>query len=107
MTFLEKMLKLPPVEWGAFCDKTLKAFDKNPLAPGVFAPSAIAQDLDDKALFKVQRLALISAYVNARFGGDGCGRKEHAYAVTVAMKQLVKIRKALGYSYPDRGVFSF
>lgn len=55
----------------------------------------------------IERLVMVRAYIEARTGADGCGRKDHAEGADAANKALVKIRKALGFSYPHRGTIQF
>lgn len=61
----------------------------------------LAQELQNVALAAVWR----SAYLDARYG-SGCGDQGHASAVKAANKQLTGTRKALGFTYPDRGAIN-
>jgi hypothetical protein len=54
-----------------------------------------------------EKAARLAEYIETRTGADGCGPKPHADAVKACNKRSVKVRKALGYSYPNSGVFTF
>lgn len=48
----------------------------------------------------IQRAALLEAYVSHRFN-TGCGDQGHKPSAKRAKSVLVKVRKALGFSYPS------
>ena len=50
---------------------------------------------------------MLAQYISTRAGTDGCGKKEHKDAVKACNRQLVKVRRALGYSYPNSGTINF
>lgn len=91
---LWRWLTTPPAKWSqALCYKRWQAQSWHDLAG----------DLD----FIVQRAAMLAEYIATRKGMDGTGTREHAEAMKAANKLLVKIRRALGYTYPERGTFNF
>jgi hypothetical protein len=51
----------------------------------------------------LQRLAFVGAYTAAR-GGNGCGDCGHESAIKQARKRVKAVRKALGFTYPERGL---
>ena len=53
-----------------------------------------------------ERAALLSGYLDAR-GNTGCGDNGHAEGVKYGNRKLVAVRKALGYTYPNRGRVDF
>lgn len=50
----------------------------------------------------VQMAAWKWAYINERYG-SGCGDQGHDDAVKEANRVLTKVRKAMGFAYPDSG----
>jgi hypothetical protein len=54
----------------------------------------------------LQRAAMAQAYLQYRYG-NGCGDQGHTAASKAANKQLTKVRKVVGYSYPSRACVSF
>lgn len=61
----------------------------------------VAKELECVALTAVWR----AAYVEARYG-SGCGDQGHETAVRDANKLLVKVRKAMGFTYPEKGTIN-
>ena len=57
------------------------------------------QDLESELSALIQRAVLLEAYVSRRFN-TGCGDQGHATSAKHARATLVKVRRALGYSYP-------
>ncbi len=53
------------------------------------------------------RAAMLAAYISERAGTYGCGAQPHKDAVKEANKTRAKVRKALGFSIPDAGSFTF
>ena len=53
-----------------------------------------------------ERAALLSGYLDAR-GAAGCGDNGHADGVQQAGCKLIRVRKALGFTYPNRGGVNF
>jgi hypothetical protein len=51
----------------------------------------------------IQRLAFVGAYTAARCG-DGGGDSGHEEAMKQARKRVKAIRKAMGFTYPERGL---
>lgn len=49
----------------------------------------------------IQRATLLAGYAEFRFD-TGCGDQGHDYSAEKANEKLVKVRRALGYSYPER-----
>ena len=64
------------------------------------------QELENWLDSVCERAALLSGYLDAR-GASGCGDNGHAEGVRHANLTLVKVRKALGFTYPNRGVVNF
>lgn len=83
MTAAQKILKRPIAEW--------------PLA--ILAARADLQDIESELSALVQRAALLEAYLSHRYN-TGCGDQGHGPSARYANRVLVKVRKALGYSYP-------
>lgn len=52
------------------------------------------------------RAAMLSGYIASRHG-EGCGDQGHRDAVKEANRRLKLTRKAIGYTFPERGCFSF
>lgn len=50
-----------------------------------------------------ERASFLAKYLEARKGTIGCGPKSHEASVKFANKQLVKVRRALGFSLPKAG----
>lgn len=85
-TTLRRLVKLPPVEWER---ETGKLSNEK------------RRELETECNEISQRLILLGSY-----GFHSC-ESTHEQAVKLAMSQLVKVRRALGYAYPKAGVFSF
>jgi hypothetical protein len=66
------------------------------------ARGEVANELDRIAV----HASRLSAYLNER-GGNGCGDSGHAEGVKAQNKKAAKVRKALGYSYPDQCKIEF
>lgn len=88
---LMNIVESPPVEWQGRCD-SMTSQQKD----------AMIRELDSL----IQRMAMLSAYVGRRYG-YGCGDQGHDSGVKEANKRLTAVRKALGYTYPGRGGFTF
>ena len=59
------------------------------------------QEIEEELSAIAQRAAHIAAYIGERFN-TGCGERTHKDAAKVANKRLTQVRRAMGYSYPDR-----
>jgi hypothetical protein len=57
------------------------------------------QEMERECDALIQRASLLSTYLGAR-GADGCGDHGHEVALRYAQKQVKRIRKAIGYTYP-------
>ena len=81
------LIDIPPAEMQELCDG-MKTAERG------------------KASEELQSLILAAAwryaYVDARYGA-GCGDQGHESAVKAANKLLAAIRKAMGFTYPERG----
>lgn len=82
MTALE-LLQLTPSEWQGVADKLT---------------SSKMQDLSQILDAIAQRAALLGEYLDVR----SYGMRDHEGAAKEAEKRLVRIRKAMGYTYSDR-----
>lgn len=63
------------------------------------ATRASLQDIESELGALIQRAALLHAYVSHRFN-TGCGDQGHDESAKHAHKQLISVRRALGFSYP-------
>lgn len=79
-TFLE----IAPVKWAEIIDE--------------MTPNE-RQEIESGLDFMCSRAALAAHYVSCRANGA-----EHGAAVKLARKVAIKVRKALGFSYPEAGV---
>ena len=84
---VDAVLALPPVQWS----NVIRAMDDQALIA-----------LDDKLSSEIVHRARLSAYINAVRRNYN-----HQRAVSYTNRFTTKIRKLLGYSYPDKGSFSF
>lgn len=57
------------------------------------------QDMERECDALCQRAAWLSTYLGAR-GADGCGDHGDSHARQYADKQVKRIRKTIGYTYP-------
>lgn len=60
-------------------------------------------DLEATLSTIAQRAALLSAYIMHRYT-SGCGEHTHKDSAAYANRTLIKVRGALGYTYPERGI---
>lgn len=91
---MKRWLERPPAEWSqAICYEKESKTDYEVLCHHL---ESLACDA-----------AMLSAYFETRMGVTGVGPKSHEVAVKAANKRLVKIRRALGFSYPEMGEFEF
>lgn len=79
------MLKRAPSEWHAIAER---------MTP------AQRQEVEQECLYLAQRAALLGVYVATRYN-TGCGDQGHDSGAQASNRATVKVRKALGYSYPD------
>lgn len=56
-------------------------------------------DIESELQALVQRATLMSVYIGHRYN-TGCGDQGHKESARVANRALVKVRQALGFSYP-------
>jgi hypothetical protein len=54
----------------------------------------------------VERATMLREYIQCRGGNYNGSDTGHERAVKEANKTLVKVRRALGYAYPEKGAFS-
>lgn len=59
------------------------------------------QEMESELSALVQRAALLEVYLSHRYN-TGCGDQGHEDSAKKANRSLLKVRKALGFSYPDR-----
>ena len=81
-----ELLNAPPNEWEERASK-LNDMEK--------------QDVEHDLSALIQRATLLESYVSHRWN-TGCGDQGHNKAAKKANKTLTAVRRALGYSYPDR-----
>lgn len=62
-------------------------------------PGAMA-DVASELAALIQRAALLHAYVEHRYN-TGCGEHNHVDSAKKANRMLVRVRRALGYTYPE------
>jgi hypothetical protein len=87
----KKLLKLPPAEWSQAMN-----YPWTPERQGDW--DCVGDVLDSQATRRV----LLSGYIFARVNGQN-----HSQSVRAANRKLVKIRRAIGYSYPKAGMIVF
>lgn len=83
MTAAQRILNRPIAEWPQAIQST----------------RADLQDLESELRALIQRAALLEGYLSYRYN-TGCGDMTHAAAARHANRQLVKVREAMGFSYP-------
>jgi hypothetical protein len=83
LTSASEVLGAPISEWE---ERTSAAKDK--------------QSLENELSALIQRAALLEAYISRRWN-TGCGDQGHETSAKHANRRLVKIRRAMGFSYPD------
>jgi len=74
-------------EWPQYCNSSKQSLQD------------IASDLSGL----IQRAALLYEYVEHRWN-TGCGDQGHEDSVKEANKALTRVRKALGFTYPERHI---
>jgi hypothetical protein len=94
---LARWLKTAPVDW----HKRTEQYFHQP--ERIDEIRQICSEIDTT----MQRSAMLRAYLETRLGLDGTGAHPHKDGVKEANRLLVKIRRALGYTYPKRGTFPF
>lgn len=94
-----------PVEWQAMADRWISRSSHAGYLPPVDQRGTIPEAIErlDAMIIK---LARFRAYLDTRHG-SGCGTQPHADAVKASNQTVSKIRKALGYTYPDRYQINF
>lgn len=65
------------------------------------------QQIDRDLSAIAQQAAMLGAYLADRKGTDGSGEGSHVQAVKKANRQLVKVRRALGFNVPEAGKLNF
>jgi hypothetical protein len=79
----DKLLRRPIAEW--------------PLA--IQSTRGDLQEIEGELSAMIQRATLLEAYLSHRYN-TGCGDQGHEASAKHAQRTLVKVRKALGFSYP-------
>ncbi len=87
-----RLLRTPPVKW----DKAAQKINESDV-----------QEIVSVLEHMATRAARLAEYLDTRCGGTGCGKQSHEDSVKAANKKLVEVRRAIGYSYPQAGVFTF
>ena len=80
----DSMMQKPAAQWRALLEKA--------------TPEQRAE-LEAELFGLMQRMAVLGAYVARRYN-TGCGDQGHEASAKHAQRVLVKIRRALGYTYP-------
>ena len=89
-----RLLRLPPVQWEReLARPKYKDINWQSLVIGLNG--------------EAQRQIFLAEFLAERTGHYGCGVRDHADSVREANKVLVKVRKAMGYSYPKMGTLQF
>ena len=86
-TDLYELLSVAPVKMQELCDG-MKTAEKG--------------NTEDALESVILKAAWQYGYVAARYGA-GCGDQGHEEAVHAANSLLKKVRKAMGFTYPERG----
>lgn len=79
----QKLLNLPVSEWPQAINSTKESL----------------QDIESELSALVQRATLLHTYLSHRYN-TGCGDQGHESSAKKANSALVKVRKAMGFSYP-------
>jgi len=87
-------LSLPPAEWEQWYQESTDSDIVEDEMAGILAPAAGGS--------QAQRATLAARYLEMRNLGY-----RHDEAVGYANRAVVKVRAALGFSYPERGTFGF
>jgi hypothetical protein len=90
-TKTKKLLKSPIAEWPQLVSST---------AAAAAAPNDL-QETESELSALIQRATLLETYISHRYN-TGCGDQGHDKSAKIANKTLTKVRKALGFAYPDR-----
>ena len=88
MSKAQELLKAPLIEWPERAEKL---------------DIQVKQEVENELSAVIQRATLLEAYV-ARRWNTGCGDQGHSSSAKHANNTLVKVRRALGYTYPERGM---
>lgn len=89
---LETLADSAPTEWDSFANAFAGKYE------------ATGRELARAIEVQAERLMLLAEYLGTRLGSDGCGVHDHATAAKEVAKLHKKLRKTLGYSYPEQGV---
>jgi len=54
----------------------------------------------------IEKATRLRGYLDGRYG-HGCGDQGHGSAVKESNRLVVKVRRALGFTFPERGALSF
>lgn len=92
---LIRWLKLPPKDWDSHVQKGLKSGKVD------------FQNLDSSLRFLSARCAMLSDYIAHRAGTTGCGPATHEEGIKQVNKTRRRVRKALDYTMPSAGEFTF
>jgi len=84
-TAAEEILEAPINEWPQAIQKTKQNL----------------QIVEAELSALIQRAVLLHAYLQDRFN-TGCGVKDHEPSAKKANKELVRVRLAMGFSYPKQ-----
>jgi hypothetical protein len=92
-SIISSLLDLPACDWQSAIDTFSSASNLN---------DTLRAELDDTA----ERCAYLAEYISQRAGIAGTGNKTHTQAAKAARKQMMKVSKALGYTFADRRAFN-
>lgn len=93
MKHLIDMLNMPATEW----THLVKTNDA----------SSFWADIETQLDAVACKAAMLAGYISARAGTSGCGAQDHPTAVKYCNRRLVRVRRAMGYTYPNRGQICF
>lgn len=78
---------------------------RRPIAEWPLALTAVSthgdlQDIERELSANIQRAVLLHGYLSHRYN-TGCGEQSHESSAKKANRNLVKVRKGMGFSYPN------
>ena len=101
----EGLLKTAPVDWEDRVNRILTRDAGIEYLPPVKDRSELTEVISDLDAH-IQGAVRLLGYVEQRYG-NGCGDQGHADAVKESNRLVTKVRRALGFTHPDRGAISF
>ena len=101
-TTTDALLHTAPVDWADRCDRWLTkgaGLENFPIVRDRADMDEVINRLDSH----IQHAARLRGYLDARYG-SGCGDQGHATGVKWSNALVAKVRKALGFTYPQSEV---